>query len=80
MTRTVGAGCVRCLSQRDNAETMGRLIYAMNVSLDGYVAAPDGSLDWVNIDDEIHAWFNDGTRAVDAFLYGRRMYAAPDRG
>lgn len=54
--------------------TMGRLIYLMNVSLDGFVAAPDGSLDWATVDEELHAWFNERTRALDAEIYGRRLY------
>ena len=53
---------------------MGKLIYSMNVSLDGFVETPDHSLDWATVDDELHTWFNDQTRAVDASLYGRRMY------
>ncbi len=52
----------------------GSSIYSLNVSLDGYVAAVDGSLDWATIDDELHTWFNDQTRTLDASLYGRRMY------
>ncbi len=53
---------------------MGKLIYLMNVSLDGYVETPDHSLDWTNVDDELHAWFNDRAREADAFLYGRGLY------
>lgn len=53
---------------------MGRLIYLMNVSLDGFVETPDHSLDWASVDDELHSWFNDQTRSVDATLYGRRMW------
>jgi dihydrofolate reductase len=53
---------------------MGKLIYSLNVSLDGFVETTDHSLDWAIVDDEVHAWFNDQTRAVDASLYGRRMY------
>ena len=53
---------------------MGKLVYSMSVSLDGYAAAPDGSLGWVHIDEEIHSHFNDEARAMSAFLYGRRMY------
>ena len=32
---------------------MGKLIYLMNVSLDGFVETPDHSLDWATIDDEL---------------------------
>jgi len=52
----------------------GKLIYCLNVSLDGFVATPDGGLEWATVDEELHGWFNDQTRSVDASLYGRRMY------
>ncbi len=53
---------------------MGKLIYSMNVSLDGFVETPDHSLDWALVDDELHAWWNDQTRPLQATLYGRRIY------
>jgi dihydrofolate reductase len=53
---------------------MGKLIYLLNVSVDGFIETPDHSLDWATIDDEIHSWFNEQTRPLDATLYGRRMY------
>ncbi len=53
---------------------MGRLIYLMNVSLDGFVNTADGGLEWTRIDEELHRWFNEQERAVDAELYGRRLY------
>ena len=53
---------------------MGKLIYNLNVSLDGFVETTDHSLDWATVDDELHTWFNDRTRALDATLYGRRLY------
>lgn len=53
---------------------MGKLIYSLNVSLDGYAEAPEHSLAWANVDDEVHAWFNEQTRTLDGSLYGRRMY------
>jgi dihydrofolate reductase len=53
---------------------MGKLIYSLNVSLDGYVETPDHSLDWADVDEELHTWFNDRAREVDASLYGRRLY------
>lgn len=52
----------------------GRVVYALSVSLDGFAAAPDGSLDWVTVDEEIHTAFNEESRTVDASLYGTRMY------
>jgi dihydrofolate reductase len=53
---------------------MGKVIYLLNVSLDGFIETPERGLDWTVIDDEIHGWFNDQSRGVDAFLYGRRLY------
>jgi dihydrofolate reductase len=53
---------------------MGKLIYLFNVSLDGFVETVDRSLDWTFPDDELHSWFNEQSRAIDASLYGRRLY------
>ena len=53
---------------------MGKLIYTMNVSLDGFIETPDHSVDWGVVDDELHTWFNDRMRELDASLYGRRLY------
>ncbi|HEV8403695.1 MAG TPA: dihydrofolate reductase family protein [Candidatus Limnocylindrales bacterium] len=53
---------------------MGTLVYSMSVSLDGFVATPDGSLDWVLVDEELHSIFNDEARVMSAFLHGRRMW------
>ena len=53
---------------------MGRLIYKLNVSLDGFIEGPDHSLDWSVSDDELLGWFNDRARGLGASLYGRRLY------
>jgi dihydrofolate reductase len=53
---------------------VGKLIYLLNVSLDGFIETPDHGLEWTTVDDELHTWFNDQTRALDATLYGRRLY------
>lgn len=53
---------------------MGKLIYMLNVSLDGYVETVDKGLDWSLVDEELHSWFNDQTRQVDASIYGRGLY------
>lgn len=53
---------------------MGKLIYSMFVSLDGFVESPDGKLDWLFPDDELHGFVNDQTRELGASLYGRRLY------
>jgi dihydrofolate reductase len=53
---------------------MGKLIYLLNVSLDGYIESADHGLDWTVVDDELHTWFNDRSQELDAELYGRRIY------
>ena len=53
---------------------MGKLIYEMNVSLDGYVETVDKDLGWAVVDEEVHKWFNDEARTIDASIYGRGMY------
>jgi dihydrofolate reductase len=53
---------------------MGKVIFVMNVSLDGYVETADHSLDWTINDDELLAWFNERMRSFEALVYGRRLY------
>lgn len=53
---------------------MAKIIYSLSVSLDGYAEGPDKNLDWVIIDEEIHTFFNEQSRDLGAFLYGRRIY------
>jgi len=53
---------------------VGKLIYCLNVSLDGFIETPDRGLEWTAVDDELHTWFNDQERSLDASLYGRRLY------
>jgi hypothetical protein len=52
---------------------MGKLIYMLNTSIDGFVETPDHSLEWATVDEELHTWFNDFLRTLDATLYGRRL-------
>jgi dihydrofolate reductase len=53
---------------------MRKLIYAMMVSLDGFIEGPNRNLDWHIIDEELHQYINDQQVEVGAYLYGRRMY------
>lgn len=55
---------------------MGKLIYAANISLDGYVEDESGSFDWSVPDQEVHAFWNEHERHIGTSLYGRRMYEA----
>ncbi len=53
---------------------MGRLIYSMIMSLDGYVEDEHGRFDWAAPDEEVHAYVNQLASTVGIYLYGRRMY------
>jgi dihydrofolate reductase len=53
---------------------VAKLIYSAITSLDGYVADEDGTFDWAEPDEEVHAFVNDLERPVGTYLYGRRMY------
>ncbi|ORB28519.1 dihydrofolate reductase family protein [Mycolicibacterium parafortuitum] len=53
---------------------MGRLIYGMNVSLDGYIADARGDIDWSDPSEELHQYWNDFERETALAFYGRRLY------
>jgi dihydrofolate reductase len=53
---------------------MAKLIYLLNVSLDGYIADEDGKFDWGEPGEEYYSFINDLERPVGTYLYGRRMY------
>ncbi len=53
---------------------MGTLIYGFNVSVDGYIADANGSIDWSEPSDELHQYWNDYERDTALSFYGRRLY------
>jgi dihydrofolate reductase len=53
---------------------MGKLIYSMGVSLDGYIAGTSGEIDWSAPDEELHRFHNQQARETTVHLYGRRLY------
>lgn len=53
---------------------MGKLIYSMITSLDGYVSDPEGNFGWDAPNDELHDFVGEIMRSVGAYLYGRKMY------
>lgn len=53
---------------------MGKLIYAITTSLDGYVADHKGNFDWAQPSEEVHNFFNNIVRNTGTSLLGRKMY------
>jgi dihydrofolate reductase len=53
---------------------MRKLIYSMTVSLDGYIAGPDGAIDWSVPDEELFRFHTEHVREIGVQLCGRRLY------
>jgi dihydrofolate reductase len=54
---------------------MGKIPYSMNVSLDGYVEDPNGSIAFSAPDEDVHRMANnEQARQASALLFGRRLY------
>ncbi|MFE4262473.1 dihydrofolate reductase family protein [Streptomyces sp. NPDC056883] len=55
---------------------MRKLIYGMNLSLDGYIAAPGDDIGWSVPSDELFGFWSDQLVAIDLELYGRKLWQA----
>ena len=53
---------------------MRKLIYSMGVSLDGFIAGPNGEIDWSVPGEELHRFHNEQAREIGAHFCGRRLY------
>ena len=53
---------------------MAKLIYVINMSLDGYIEDATGAFNLYPHDDEVFATYTELTNPVGTFLYGRRLY------
>jgi dihydrofolate reductase len=53
---------------------MRRLVLFMHTSLDGFVAGPNGEMDWIDVSDEMFEYAGQRTREADTALYGRVTY------
>jgi dihydrofolate reductase len=55
---------------------MGKLIFSMNTSLDGFIAGPNGELDWGIADEVIHDYYTAQLESSDFILLGRGVFEA----
>jgi dihydrofolate reductase len=53
---------------------MRKLIYSMSVSLDGFIAGPNGEIDWSAPDEELHRFHNQQVGEIGVHICGRRLY------
>lgn len=53
---------------------MRKIIVFENVTVDGFMAGPNGELDWAIHDDEVTRNSQEGQASIDLFLFGRVTY------
>jgi dihydrofolate reductase len=53
---------------------MRKIISFMHISIDGFVAGPNGEMDWINVDPEIFDYVGLRISEGDTALYGRVTY------
>jgi dihydrofolate reductase len=53
---------------------MRKLIYSMTVSLDGFIAGPDGDIGWSATDEEVFRFHSQRIAGQGGQLLGRRLY------
>jgi dihydrofolate reductase len=58
----------------DEGAVMAKLIYASNMSLDGWTEDQRGAFDWAPPDDDVFASITELMQSAGTYLYGRRMY------
>jgi dihydrofolate reductase len=51
-----------------------KVILLMHISLDGYVAGPNGEMDWIRFDDDLVKYVDTLTASADVNLFGRATY------
>jgi dihydrofolate reductase len=55
---------------------MGKIIYWMNTSMDGFIEDTDGGMDFMEPPEDFKEAANDHLRQIQAFLFGRRLFEA----
>ncbi len=53
---------------------MRKIVFLNHISLDGFVAGPNGEMDWIKLPQELFDWGNTLTDQADTALYGRTTY------
>ncbi|MBS1600558.1 MAG: dihydrofolate reductase family protein [Bacteroidetes bacterium] len=53
---------------------MRKIIWLMHVSLDGYVAGPNGEMNWIIYDEELRNYVSNKLKTINTVMYGRITY------
>ena len=61
-------------SAKQKNKIMRKVILLMHTSLDGFVAGPNGEMDWITFDEELADDVGKITDNADTALYGRITY------
>ena len=63
------------MANNNNKTTLRKLKLQVQMSVDGYIAGPNGEMDWMvwNWDDKLKEYVNELTEPVDSILLGRKM-------
>jgi dihydrofolate reductase len=62
-------------NNNNKTTTLRKLKLQVQMSVDGYIAGPNGEMDWMvwNWDDKLKEYVNELTEPVDSILLGRKM-------
>lgn len=55
---------------------MRTVTYGAACSLDGFIAPPDGSMDWLHFSRDVQQFMTDYWKSIDTVLMGRKTWAA----
>lgn len=61
-----------------NQQLMRNILSFMHVTLDGFVAGPQGEMNWIKLDDEMFEYADRETGRSDLALYGRNTFKIMD--
>jgi dihydrofolate reductase len=53
---------------------LGKIIYAIQTSLDGYISDEQGGFDWAEPQKDVHTFINEMQSKMEVLLLGRKMY------
>src|SRR4051795_1760010 len=70
----VTGGRRKAVGATERHGAMRKLVYGMNLSLDGYIAAPGDDLGWSAPSDELFQWWLDEELAIGLLMYGRKLW------
>lgn len=62
------------IKNQKNQKYMRKIISFMHISLDGFVAGPNGELNWAKVDEELFDYVGKRISKSDTALYGRVTY------